>query len=134
MRSLLILLMSYVVFIFNSNICKSQDYIPSTVDNFYCPVLETAGGCWVRFPYFPSNNVTLKALVVFCNYPDENYEPPGTVYCQYWPGSNHLEKPRWADTKEFTSFHSTQGIEIFRAVCIITNLKYTIIIGRCLPQ
>jgi M6 family metalloprotease-like protein len=97
MRSLFILLMCNVVFISSSNICKSQDYIPSTVDNFYCPVLETAGGCWVRFPYFPSNNVTLKALVVFCNYPDEFFDPPGTVYCQYWPGSNHLEKPRWAD-------------------------------------
>jgi hypothetical protein len=51
------------------------------------------------FPYFPVEDDTLKVLVVFCNFPDENWDPPPpAVITQQWPGSQHLQKPDWADS------------------------------------
>jgi len=49
-------------------------------------------------PFFPHNGDTLKVLVVFCNFPNGNYERPGSSICDYWPASNYLQKPSWADS------------------------------------
>jgi M6 family metalloprotease-like protein len=57
-----------------------------------------------QFPFFPMEHDTLKALVVFCNYADENFDPGLTsdsyVYLNYWPGSypEYLTKPTWGDS------------------------------------
>ena len=51
------------------------------------------------YPYFPVENDTLKILVVFCNFPNGNWDPPPpAVITQQWPGSQHLQKPTWADS------------------------------------
>ena len=52
-----------------------------------------------QFPYFPVTDDTLKILVVFCNFPNGNWDPPPpAVITQQWPGSQHLQKPVWADS------------------------------------
>jgi hypothetical protein len=61
-----------------------------------------------QLPFFPMSNDTLRALVVFVNFADENFDPhlyptPGDssyVFLNYWPGSypEYLTKPSWADS------------------------------------
>lgn len=50
-------------------------------------------------PFFPLTNDTLRALVVFCNFPSTsgNYDPGGSLL-QYWPGTLAQTIPSWADS------------------------------------
>lgn len=84
-----------IVIINIPNAYSQHDFIPGTIDEFYCQ--DVSGGSY-SMPYFRMDNDTHKALVVFCNYPDEDFDIPGTVYLQYWPGSSHLTMPSWADS------------------------------------
>lgn len=47
-------------------------------------------------------NDTLRALVVFANYPDGNWDPidmnSNLIYMKYWSGDSAFQKPLWADS------------------------------------
>ncbi len=86
--------------IFITNTGYSQFY-----NNMNCPNLVCgmgSGSSSYNYPYFPMNNDTLKALVVFCNfpYPSGNFDITNTCLLQYWPGDTlHAQtKPTWADS------------------------------------
>lgn len=85
----------FILLLFYSN-PKSQPaaYI-SNAPNLFCGMDNSSS---IQFPYFPHNGDTLKALVVFCNFPDGNFEITGSSICDYWPASNYLVKPSWADS------------------------------------
>ncbi len=69
---------------------KQSDFYSCATGNDLIPNL---------FPYFPVTDDTLRVLVVFCNFPDGNWDPPPpAVITQQWPGSQHLQKPVWADS------------------------------------
>jgi hypothetical protein len=48
------------------------------------------------------SNDTIKALVVFVNYQNGNYDPinqnSNFIYMQHWPGSQYNQLPSWADS------------------------------------
>jgi M6 family metalloprotease-like protein len=56
------------------------------------------------FPFFPMDNDTMRALVVFCNYPapsgsfDAKDLNPDYVLTDFWPGSKAQQLPSWADS------------------------------------
>lgn len=66
---------------------------------------DNSAGYYCGYPtYFPMTNDTLRALVIFANYPNGYWDPytsnSNLIYMQYWPGTNqqHLQKPTWADS------------------------------------
>lgn len=81
---------------------NSQSLNNYTDPTSYCGMTETVGaGCGAGYtlPFFPLTNDTLRALVVFCNFPSTsgNYDPGGSLL-QYWPGTLAQTKPSWADS------------------------------------
>lgn len=76
-----------------------DNYVFSTAPHLYCGDVTVSGAMCSQFPFFPLQNDTLRALVVFVNYPDGDYETPnGSVLQQFWPASSYLQKPTWADS------------------------------------
>ena len=52
------------------------------------------------FPHFPIANDTLKALVIFCNFPSTSgdFDIANSSLLQYWPGTQSQTLPSWADS------------------------------------
>lgn len=79
----------------------SQDLL----EHVHSPVCGTNNSslfCNNYSTYFPMSNDTLKALIIFANYPDGNWDPininSNLIYMQYWPGATATQKPSWADS------------------------------------
>lgn len=101
-KIILISAFASIFLILNSSI-QSQDYIDHVL-NPVCGTDLTNEFCNGYSSYFPMSDDTLRALVVFANYPDGSWDPvninSNLIYMQYWPGTNnqHLQKPSWADS------------------------------------
>lgn len=52
------------------------------------------------FPFFPMENDTLHALVIYCNFPSPSgdFDISGTSILQYWSGISSQIMPSWADS------------------------------------
>lgn len=98
MKNLYLFVCIMVVLLFITNV-RSQDHIPQVYLDFYCGELNNSNPPPL-YPYFQTDNDTLKVLVVFCNFPfpDGNFDIPNTVYLQHWPGSSGQTLPSWADS------------------------------------
>ena len=70
------------------------DYI-AEFNNSTCGTTENL---YSSFPYFPVDNDTLRILVVFAKFPNDNWNStePGSQATQYWDG-NLWTKPYWAN-------------------------------------
>lgn len=92
-----IILFSLTLFlVFNISFAQIDTY------EFYDPICGYDAGSGANpypYPYFPVNYDTLKVLVIFCNFPDGDWDPdPPSVATQYWPGNKYDQKPDWADS------------------------------------
>jgi hypothetical protein len=77
---------------------------PITAQNINYPIFECgmddSAASGYSFPYFPIQNDTLRALVIFCNFPSPSgdYDVANSSILQYWPGSQSQQLPNWADS------------------------------------
>jgi hypothetical protein len=98
-KFLALFLIGILSFFYNSGFSQ-LDYL--TLPNHGCGMdfVQTVNSS--QWPFFPMEDDTLKVLVIFCNYNDENYDPgyenPNYVYLKYWPKNEYLTKPSWADS------------------------------------
>ncbi|MDQ3019768.1 MAG: T9SS type A sorting domain-containing protein [Bacteroidota bacterium] len=101
------ILFTFLIIVILTSFGNSQNLsfeYPSS--HIYCGTEETSSYPCDNYslPFFPISNDTLRALVVFCNYPSPsgNYDPkdinPNYVYMQYWPKNQAQTKPTWADS------------------------------------
>ncbi len=90
-----LLLLAINIFVINS-VISQVDY-NMAFPNLVCG-MDNQGSSY-SYPFFPMNDDTLKALVVFCNFPYQsgNYDN-GKCLLQYWPGTSAQTKPSWADS------------------------------------
>jgi len=90
-----------VIFLFLSPQIYSQDFFDH-ITNPSCGTGSSVGGYCGYPTYFPMTNDTLKALVIFANYLESDWDPinnnSNLIYMQYWPGSSYDVKPSWADS------------------------------------
>ncbi len=91
----------FVLICFGPKAALSQwgEHVVSSIPDFYCGELDNSPP--PPFPFFQMDNDTLKVLVVFCNFPADsggNFDIPGTIYMQHWPGASSQVKPSWADS------------------------------------
>lgn len=87
-----------------------DNYVFSAAPHLYCGDVTVSGAMCSQFPFFPLQNDTLRALVVFVNYPDGDYETPnGSVLQQFWPASSYLQN-RHGQIRSFVRPQLTSGI------------------------
>lgn len=80
----------------------SQDLIEHAL-NPTCATNSNIQFCSQNYAsFFPMEDDTLRALVVFANYPDGNWDPidmnSNLIYMKYWSGDSAFQKPLWADS------------------------------------
>lgn len=91
----------FVITLFLSPQIYSQDFYDH-ITNPSCGTGSSVGGYCGYPTYFPMTDDTLKALVIFANYLESDWDPinnnSNLIYMQYWPGSAYDVKPSWTDS------------------------------------
>lgn len=100
-RFFLVLQLALLLFILphlHTNIQAQPASNISNAPNLSCGMDNSYSG--YSYPFFPMQNDTLRALVVFCNFPSPsgNYDISGSSLLQYWPGTSAQTMPTWADS------------------------------------
>lgn len=98
MKKFIQLISFLITSVFVITASHSQDLFEHIL-NPICGTNTTSQFCKNATSYFPMSDDTLRALVVFANYPNGNWDPINTnsnsIYMQFWPVTNnqHLQKP-----------------------------------------
>ncbi|MBS1551402.1 MAG: T9SS type A sorting domain-containing protein [Bacteroidetes bacterium] len=89
-----------------SSVIPQELNVNFNATNLFCGMneeLTSIGQCDSSYslPFFPIDEDTLRALVVFCNFAADSggsFDISGSSLLQYWPGSQAEVKPTWADS------------------------------------